>query len=114
MDRRKSGLKGKGLVMPDTNLDEDINIDGLINAGNPGHLIGSRFNKKVSTIGETKRDMYLAQEKLIKVLINLLHDDHANHEDIENLSEISAALAKGINFLEHIKKVITALNPTSE
>lgn len=103
MDRHKGGLKGKGLVMPGTD-------DGMINAGNPVHLIGSRFNKKIAPLGETKRDMYLAQEKLVKLVNSLAQDNHIDYEDLQTLAIISDVLTKGVNFLEHIEKVLETLN----
>jgi len=91
-------------------LEEAINNDGIIGAGNPAYLISSRFNKKIAPLGETKRDMYLAQEKLVKVINNLLQDDHVNHEDRETIVLASRAITKGINFLEHIDAILKTLD----
>ncbi len=91
-------------------LEEAINNDGIIGAGNPAYLIGSNFNKKVVPLDETKKEMYFAQEKLVKITNNLLQDDHIDHEDREALASVSEALNKGINFLEHIDAVLKTLN----
>jgi len=90
-------------------LEEAINNDIMINAGNPVHLIGSRFNKKVAPLDETKRDMYAAQTHLSNMVNTLIKTDQMNYEDIETLAEVSSALSKGINFLEHIEAVLEAL-----
>jgi len=51
---------------------------------------------------ETKCNMYLAQEKLVKLISNLLHDKPVNHEDFEVLSEVNSAISDGINYLEYV------------
>jgi len=90
-------------------LEEAIRNDGIIGAGDPAYLVSSRLNKKVASLPEAKRDMYLAQEKLVKIINNILYDDYINYEDRFALTEVSIALTKGINFLEHVEKILETL-----
>lgn len=113
MDKDQEGIVIPGTVnWPDS--DDTINNDGIIGAGDPAYLIGSHFNKKVAPLDETKRDMYLAQEKLNTVVNKLIREEVVTLVELNNLVDATAAIVKGINYLEHIEAVLNTIKKVTD
>ncbi len=118
MDKRKSSLKGEGIVMPGTanwpGSDDTINNDGMIGAGDPAYLIGSRFDKEVAPLDETKRAMYSAREKLNTVVNKLIREEVVTLVELNNLVDATAAVTKGINYLEHLDVILNTIKEVTD
>ena len=92
----------------DRKLEEAINNDGMISAGNAPKL-GSEWNRAVKPLAETKADLYSAITKLDAVVNLLARSEVADHHKLEALAEIHTALQNGINFLEHVEQGLKAI-----
>lgn len=107
MDISKSGLKGRGLVVPGW-----LECEPSLNTGDPAKLVKTDKSCEL-TLTETLAKLYTAQNRLTVLINKVIVTGIIGNEEIECLTGISDALMHGINYTEYVRAAIKLLDVES-
>ncbi len=106
MDISKSGLKGKGLVMPGV----EAEAKSSMNTGDPVKFAYFGERKPGPNLHKSKMELIDAQNRVTNMINNdLKGPGHLTHEHLEILGGVHDAIMHGINYLEYIDGILSSI-----